>query len=614
MTPTRIRALAWVLLQAALQISLFLGSDNGFTLDEGELNQPTVSWVLTHGYAADFPRLQFGSYAGSAALTPWLAAPLLALIGPRLVAWKILVWVFSGALLLAGRRLAGELGGDTARELFCALLVFAPTFYLDVSVHGIGSHTGVMLPIFLACLALLKVLDSDRVTPALALGLLSGLTVTLAYTGAFAPPVLLLLWLLGRRPTWRQGLAYSGGAVVGLVPWATLWTLQREGRSELPDDQTLAELLSPSHIAERVPLLVDSYAQGMFFGALPSGPGHWIALAQVLAVVAAIALAVRAARDGRPQLARAAMAPALILAYVVAFLLTDPTATMVDTGEVIGANSLRYHAPFVPLAALCIASWLQRVPQRALPALVVLLLGPGLSARMTSIGEPLSLRAAHLPALQLELVHDRMDRPPIQIRQLRKAPITLDELFERTVSDDPWMRRLHWELLGFELGPQLMVVERPAVVGFDEWVHRLDPALWPDLFRGAARETRRDQGKHLDALSEGPRRALERAWYRKDPTPCMTDLYEGVDWDAPRSCEGPEWLWAMGAAMALAPPGSYSTELADVPSAYRAAVAEGMGDAHGRRRGYRDEACPLEQHCDAWQAGFEAGAREVFGD
>jgi len=85
-----------------------------------------------------------------------------------------------------------------------------------------------------------------------------------------------------------------------------------------------------------------------------------VAPAQLVAVVGAGALAVRAVRSSRADLARACLGPALIAVYLAAFLATDPTGTEDDTlRQVMRPNDLRYHAPFVPLAAL--------VPRRSRP-------------------------------------------------------------------------------------------------------------------------------------------------------------------------------------------------------------------------------------------------------
>lgn len=602
----------WVALQLALQVSLFLGSPDGFTLDEGEMGQPTTSWLVLHGYIGRFPELQMGSYAGSAALTPFLAAPFLVVLGPKLVAWKAAIWTFSAALLLVGRRLAMELSGRAGAELFCALIVLAPTFYLGVSVHGLGSHTGVMLPVLLSALALLRVIETDDVRPAAALGLAMGLTITTAYTGAFAVPTLLVLWLAARRPTLPQLGAWAGSLAIGLLPWIGLTLTQFGHRTTLPEGQGLTEFLSLAHVLERIPLLVDGpYTDGMFVGTLPVGPGHWVASIQALGVLVAVGLAVRAIRTGRVAAARAWVPAALTLAYVLAFLITDPTADRSDLDPVITPNSLRYHAPLVPLAALCLGQALASLPSRWVLPLLVALLGPGLTARLAQLDAEYTRRPLHLPALELELTYSKMPRPSLTFVEVRQAGRTLEALYGRPLSDDRWMRRLHWELLGFELGSHVGAADFTDFAALGTWMRTLEPDVWPDLFRGMAANSERPSDQKLARFPPELVSLADRAWLRRDLEPCLGALQNG-SWSGTSSCSGPQIIWAMGAAGELARDGA-PVPFSDVPAEHQESFAEGMGDAHGQRWGYSDMACPLSGHCAAWTRGFEAGKAHVFG-
>ena len=542
----------WILVYLASQALLFLGSSDGMVLDEGELDNPTIAWLLMHGQLAEFGELQRGSYAGGV-LSPFLAMPALAVFGPRLWAWKLTVWAVNIGILVAGRAVAMTLRGRVAAEVFCACLVFAPLWFTDVSQHGVGSHHGCML------FVLLTVLSHLRGWPAWSTGLFAGLAITVSLTGAFV----LVVLAFDRR---QKGL-------VGLAPTVILRAIRPDG--PLMYGRTLTDVVSPGHIADRVHLLFGpAWHQSLFEG--PEG------VLVSLLLLGGVAFCVG---DGQRLL------PALVGVFVVSFLVTSPDGSVLDYSGPLRPNAMRHAAPLVPLLALtfgCMVAVLSRHTPLVAGAAAVLGIGPGLSARLQAYAPPQRL-ALQRPALELTLVHDRpaFGVPP---GSFYAAP-------PRFQATEAWMVRLEHERAGFHMGNGLVDATWLDVGRMSDWVGTLpDPA---SFYRGFAITAHRPfTERKLERMPEDQRVLLERGWLRLDPHRCQEP--EGKP-----GCDA----WSAGYVAALRALHEGLEIRWEGP-----VFAEGVGDYQGQTWGPDAEPVSVPDHLiEAWTRGRATGVAERFG-
>ncbi len=569
-----------------------------------------------HGDPSLLLDLQYGAYAGGATLQTLAAAPFLALFGPGLWAWKLCVWSFGAAILLVGRMVARRLAGRAAGEVFAAWMVFAPTGYLHVSMMGMGSHWEVMLAVLLACWGFLAAVEGSLLG-ALGMGLAGGLAVSTTYTGLFALPMLACSWSpASPRPVFgRRGLAMLLGAVLGLLPWGLVQLSQAGSGAGAASERGIAmygrgldQLLQLAHVEERLGLLTQTAYWGSLYapalGDQRVGRGLAVALVQAFAVLIGLVAVIRA--TDRVQAAREAMAPALLLAFLAAFLLVDPRGEPVRAELVQSPNSMRYLAPTVTLSGLCIARSVAGGPRLWGVIATVVVLGVGLTARLSELRPAaMTSRALHLPAVTWDIVHDYFHprTPPVGI---------LDEQdgdgWEEVVgwaADDPRTRRLQGELLGNWLASELLV-QGNAPRALSRWLERLEAtdreAVIAGLGRAVPQSPWQEDLADLSPVLDG---ALHRVLWARDRSPCERWLDQALaDPSHPSrahtECRGPASAWALGGAAAWrtwwpAPGALGSAELRmaealptlEVVGPWeRAEVLSGMGAVFGELWGY----------------------------
>ena len=568
------RTAAWVGLQAASQWHFTVSSRDGFVLDEGELEQSTVVWAALHGHLEHWPDLLYGSYAGGGALTLFMTGPFMKLLGSSVGAWKLTLAVWSALLLVVGRLAARRVGGNP--ELFCAALVFAPSWYLDTAFHGVGSHSGSMLFV-LGALAVLR--GPARPWAFAAVGLLAGLGISSGLTASFAVPVLAGAMLLARPGLRRLGEA-AGGFLLGLAPMLVVASLQNR-----PDafmyQRELWEVISLGHLPQRWAWLASSAVRRASFEGL-AGAGSLLVAGWCLGLVGAM-------------WRRSWMTVGLVGAFLLAFGVVDPTGAPLLEGP-LRPNDLRYLAPLVVLGAL-VVSVAGRHSTSTRTLLAVLVVGPGLAARVQQADVPRTEAAVELSAVRTELLWSRM--PPLEgdFRKLGTEGL-------RVEPRDPIMRRLAHEHLGRALGDRFTKAHRSDVAAFDEWLQARSPLEQADVLRGLAAQTVPRSGPKMDVLAETTRALLERAWSRAGRPPCSEDglsVYHGGPCDDTQA----EWTDGRRDAQFAVETGT-GLDWSDRPALYVEGAADLLGQWHPELEPAWRSLVPADA-MEAWDRGFAAG-------
>jgi hypothetical protein len=204
-------ALSVVLVQSVVALS---------RVDELELERysANVAWALLHGLPLDPEQLPIISHLRGSFLFGLALVPIIALVGPQLLALKILAVAVSALTAALAAALARDHLGRVGTFAVVALFVAAPPAYQMVDVLALGSHVDTV-PFLLLPLLLVLRLPHDRparLAAVAAFGASAGFAVLFSYQALVALPAWLLVYAL-RQPPSRASL---GRATVGLVAFA----------------------------------------------------------------------------------------------------------------------------------------------------------------------------------------------------------------------------------------------------------------------------------------------------------------------------------------------------------------------------------------------------------
>jgi len=192
-------------LLAALAVALVQSVVALSRVDELELERygTNIAWALLQGLPLDPEQLPIISHLRGSFLFGLALVPIVALVGPKLVALKILAVAVSALAAAVAAALARDHLGRVGTFAVVALFVAAPPAYQMVDVLALGSHVDTV-PFLLLPLLLALRLPHDR--PArhaafAAFGASAGFAVLFSYQALVALPGWLLVYALRQPPT-----------------------------------------------------------------------------------------------------------------------------------------------------------------------------------------------------------------------------------------------------------------------------------------------------------------------------------------------------------------------------------------------------------------------------
>lgn len=339
------RALAAGLAAAALftllQLAL-LGNPALVELNPEELyNAAHAEAILALGPAVASP-LQYRPFCGGCTLDAALGAGLFGLLGPSLLAWKLVPVLLGalgvGALVAASFRHAGRAAGVAV----ALVLLSTPPAWARLGLLAWGNHYECSA---VALVALALAMAPPRPRTELATGLALGVGLAIGWSGA--PAVLgVAAWLLASRRGAALGRVALGAAVaLAPVAWRAVSTGQLPTATIYHADEAVPSLARLP--AKLMTLLPPTQLAGLLGVSHPvAGPALGVLAAAT--VVGALALALR-----QPGPAR--LASTLLLAWLAVYGLVRFQVQVPDDGGIPSAEGLRYAAPAMILAAVVVA-------------------------------------------------------------------------------------------------------------------------------------------------------------------------------------------------------------------------------------------------------------------
>lgn len=647
------KPLLWLLPTYLVSFLLFfVGSPEGFCNWE-ELHTPTAALMILHGYLGDLLGMQYMTFCGGCSVDSLLAVPLVAAGGPSLLLWKLVPWGFSLVALGAGYWVVHRWADRRAAILYGLALILAPTAYQHLAMVGFSNHVQVMGLVWLSLAAWTRALDAEGLHWPFLTGLLAGTTFYYCYTGAFAPPVLLLLYFAWRprdilRP---RGWVFLLGLALPLAWWA--WA-----QAHLPSKSSLDEpflsvygtdagsMISLEHVLARLPRFGPTCWRSLFAPSLGENTllvGSGVALVFAVGVLGAILRGALALVRRRATPLDIAL-PGLTLSFLTAYLLVS-TCAVADLSKIWLPEYMRYQAPFMSLGAACLAGTIARLWQgRTKPiamALTLLLLGPGLTGRLASIqiGQ-LTPRPLFLHGTNWLTIGNRINVPAFN---------TVDDIRTVVEGSHRIARRALLSQFGDRLGQAILYGgDEEALVRLASWVRELSEEDQASLLRGIAplvQDRYQNGGPNdprvtelFDAVGKDATCILRREQYRVD-SKAQADRFAVWDsnavgspplGDMPCPIEAGDWAYGY-MLMAWAHIGTdrdfRSPEAALSKTTFtlealeperRPAFLEGVGERAGELWGYnpwarrRLSSGVQEEFVPAFEAGFERGARWAF--
>ncbi len=333
--------------------------------DTEELYNAAHGWlILNGGLKLAFP-LQYQPFCGGCTVDAVLGAGAFALLGPSILAWRLVGTLFFLLALLAGAQVARKTMGRRAAAYCAILFAFAPPAYQELALISNGNHPEggalLMLEILLAIMAMEKPAGGRRELLLAGLGLLVGFglfflrsmvlgLVVLALANMLAPPR--RRWWMVRLLTMPASLAAGLSPILlvrhywGAWPVTPIYQPEEWQLSFQWVGHNLASLLLPVQIRG---IWGDAAAPALSWLGLGSF-GTWCILVVLLA-----AATTRSLIGGRhrPLLHGIRLRSAvLVLGTLLAFVLLYSTfrlSVWLDGQQVPRAQQLRYLGLVYPL-------------------------------------------------------------------------------------------------------------------------------------------------------------------------------------------------------------------------------------------------------------------------
>ncbi|MCC6407498.1 MAG: hypothetical protein IT453_10040 [Planctomycetes bacterium] len=211
---------AWVAAFVLARGWLVLSLSDVFFYGE-EFAKGTAAKALLDGLPLEHWQLAYHPYEGGGFVTSHLDALAFALIGPSLLAQKLVALAFGVAILCVGARFVARWFGFGPANAFCALYVLAPASVQKLSLLNLGIHYQALLFSLLVLHLALRVGFEEDARPRtwLAYGVAVGFGFFFSYQCALTIAVA-SLWLAWQaRARLARGLGWTlGGALVGVAP------------------------------------------------------------------------------------------------------------------------------------------------------------------------------------------------------------------------------------------------------------------------------------------------------------------------------------------------------------------------------------------------------------
>jgi hypothetical protein len=509
-----------------------------------ELYRGTIAREVLEGLHAPLWSYQADHYSGGSLVVGLLAAPAIALFGPRLFALKLVAIAFAAATAAVAVQFLARRYGVRAALAGAVLFVMPPPGLVQLQSLAKGFHTE--SPLFtLASLSALFafVYDGRRRRWLFAAAFAGGLGVSFTPIAALGLVGVVVTWLVVERgrPRGADALIFALGVGVGMAP--ALVYVAAHGLA--PGPPSLAEVFSgtaepfavrlakiPARVAKLIVLALPLSAGFPDLGRIPG-----LMLSSLYAALAYGAAAILLAREpgqvrGRGPAARLLALPAAVFVVIYAC-----TPIAIPTGT--SAWAARHLAPLQVLGLLLVAVAAARIRQGMVILAVLTLLGglghakllasepPGLAwlERADSyyhLGMVWTMREGRTVA-SLDSVQPRLERLGVErraaayrgaIEALAPSPdATTPQALQRLlVRLPPTAYPVVWESLGRWLA-------QASELGADEVASRLE-ALPPRGRRLGCDALELARAHHV-AL-EG-RSALE--WWTRTPAraPCVAD-------------------------------------------------------------------------------------------
>lgn len=409
---------------------LSLLSPSAAEVDPEELYNAGVAWMIGHGHARSLFAMQYREYCGGCSLDAVIGAPLLRVLGPRWLAWKLVPLSFTAALAGGGAWLLDRRAGRAAALAFAACLALAPRAWQHLSLIGWGNHVEAGI---VGTLGLLLATTS-RTTPArIAAGAALGCAVWVGFSGVFAPIAATAL-LLGRRDP-RAAATVLAGIPLGLLPWAAQY-----GATGLHPFVTVYQDGESAPALSRIPHKVQTLlAPGQLVALLgvPSGTvGHLLGWTAAASIGSAGLATLRDRARGLAGAALAGLSVWVAVYLVVRFQIHDPPWPAIAV-----PGSVRYAAPIYPLLLVLVAAVAGRWWSEGRRASAAILLAPLLTAGAAARFETLGALASPARVAGLGAVDWDYFRPQFSYT-------LTDAEHAASAEEDIWSRRVHSYALG----------------------------------------------------------------------------------------------------------------------------------------------------------------------
>ena len=424
--------LTWLLpaLVAARAVVLYAGTD-AIILDE-ELATGLIGTHVLSGLRLPFLQYQVDVHLSGSLLVGLMAAPVFALLGPSLLALKLVPLSLHIGTFVFWFLICDRAFGRACALVTSLLFIFAPPLLIRFSLVGIGFHPETMFFTAAAVYCVARLTDGGP-TPARwhwGLGVVCGLGVTMGYI-FLATIVTTVIYRTVVEPRWftrRGALLWALGTMVGLTPWLAFNLSSGWMGATWLVDRTLngpVNLLWRAQAAVRF-LTIDLYYS--FAAPLEGWPqvamSSLYGLATVAGLLGAVVAIVRAVHSARPLLWCLFYPPVLAAAYVVN-LGAGP-----GVGEVehVSYEGYRYLLPLYPMLLVMMGVTLTTLGgyrpwgRRAAAGVVAALLLAGIGGTVTMLSTRNAGRlASYRPSNYMEFAAQRGSRPHLPLDGLTDA-------------------------------------------------------------------------------------------------------------------------------------------------------------------------------------------------
>jgi hypothetical protein len=215
------RALSWWTIAFCVHRAAILwwGFDGHFFWEE--TYRLVAAEALWDGWPWPLLDLQADPYAGGSLVFSLLAAPVVALTGPSLVALKLIALAWSAMGFVAWTHLIDHYWGRRPAHLFAFLFVLAPPLFALFNLIAMGSHAEVMTLAGIQLLLAYRVLygrNRSAIT-LMAWGAIAGFGTWFTYDSALPLLVCVGVGIASGALPVRSWPALLGGFLVGFSPW-----------------------------------------------------------------------------------------------------------------------------------------------------------------------------------------------------------------------------------------------------------------------------------------------------------------------------------------------------------------------------------------------------------